>query len=66
MFGMRTAEGIDLQDFRRRFGVDLAARNRRFVDDCLASGLLEHAKDRLMPNLSGLAVADALAARLEL
>lgn len=66
MFGMRTTEGIDLRDFRRRFGVDLAARNRRFVDDCLESGLLERAEDRLKPSAAGLAVADALAARLEL
>ena len=66
MFGMRTTEGIDLREFRRRFGVDIAARNRRFVDDCLESGLLERAEDRLMPSAAGLAVADALAARLEL
>ena len=65
MFGMRSADGIDLRDFRRRFDVDLAARNRRFVDDCLASGLLELAEGRLMPSAAGLAVADALAARLE-
>lgn len=66
MFGMRTVVGIDLRDFHRRFGVDIAARNRRFVDDCLESGLLERAGDRLMPSATGLAVADALAARLEL
>ena len=66
MFGMRTTEGIDLRAFRRRFGVDIAARNRRFVDECLESGLLERVEDRLMPSAAGLAVADALAARLEL
>lgn len=66
MFGMRTTEGIDLRDFRRRFGIDLAARNRRFVDECLESGLLVLGEDRLAPTTSGLAVADALAARLDL
>ena len=66
MFGLRTADGIDLRDFRRRFGVDLAARNRRFLDDCLESGHLTLTGDRLTPSVSGLAVADAIAARLEL
>lgn len=66
MFGLRTVDGIDLRDFRRRFGIDLVARNRRFIDDCLQSGLLALREDRLAPTPSGLAVADALAARLDL
>ncbi len=66
MFGLRTVDGIDLGDFRRRFGIDLAARDRRFVDDCVESGLLALGEDRLAPTASGLAVADALAARLDL
>ena len=66
MFGLRTVDGIDLGDFRRRFGIDLAARNRRFIDDCLESGLLALGEDRLAPTTSGLAVADALAARIHL
>ena len=66
MFGLRCVDGIDLQRFRRRFGIDLAARNRRLVDDCLESGLLELAEGRLTPSAAGLAVADALAARFDL
>ena len=66
MFGLRTAGGIDLRDFRRRFGIDLAARNRRFIDACVASGHLLLSGDRLAPSPAGLAVADALAARLDL
>ena len=66
MFGLRTVDGIDLRDYRQRFSIDLAACNRRFVDDCLESGLLSLSEDRLAPSASGLAVADALAARLHL
>ena len=66
MFGLRTADGIDLRDFRQRFDVDLAARNRPFIDECIESGLLAFGEDRLAPTTSGLAVADALAARLDL
>ena len=66
MFGLRTADGIDFRDFRRRFGIDLAARNRRFIADCLEAGHLQRVGDRLVPSASGLAVADALAARLDL
>lgn len=66
MFGLRTVDGIDLRDFRRRFGIDLVAHNRRFIDDCLESGLLVLGEDRLAPTTSGLSVADALAARLDL
>ena len=66
MFGLRTVDGIDLRGFRRRFGIDLAARNRRFIEDCAESGLLALRDHRLAPTLSGLAVADALAARLDL
>ena len=66
MFGLRTIEGIDLEDFRRRFGVDLVERNRRVIDAGLGAGHLRIAGSRLMPSVAGLAVADALAARLEL
>ena len=66
MFGLRTVDGIDLRELRRRFGIDLVARNRRFIEDCLESGLLTLSEERLAPTLAGLAVADALAARLDL
>lgn len=33
MFGLRTAAGIDLRDFRWRLGIGLAAQNRRLIDD---------------------------------
>ncbi len=65
MFGLRCVDGIDLQDFRDRFGVDLVARNRRYVDECRDAGLLALREGRLAPTASGLAVADALAARLD-
>ena len=66
MFGLRTVDGIDLRDFRRRFGIDLAARNRRLLGECIESGLLVLGEDHLAPTTSGLAVADALVARLDL
>ena len=66
MFGLRTAAGIDLQEFRRRFGIDLATRNRRFIDECLESGHLAQSGERLVPSVAGLAVADAIAARIDI
>ena len=65
MFGLRSVEGIDLEGFRRRFAVDLIARNRPLVEACRSAGHLRIARGRLVPSASGLAVADALAARFE-
>lgn len=59
MLGLRTAEGIDLERFRRRHGVDLEMPERM-------EGLLNVEDGRLVPTLEGWAVADTLARSFEI
>lgn len=65
MLGLRTTAGVDLELFQRRFRVDLLARNRALVEACLQSGHLRLEEHWLRPTVSGLAVADGLAARFD-
>ncbi len=71
MLGLRTTAGIDLAGFAARFGLDLLAENDTLVARLAAQGQLvvSHGpggERRLLPTLSGLAVADGLAALFEL
>lgn len=65
MLGLRTREGIDLEGFRERFGVDLVAANEALVERLAADGLVTLEGGRLAPTLGGFAVADGLAAGFE-
>ena len=65
MLGLRTAEGVDLERFRERFGVDLVARNAALVERLAAEGLVTVEAGRLRPTLRGFAVADGLPAGFE-
>ena len=64
MLGLRTADGIDLDRFRERYGVDLRDRNGPLIERLVREGLLQ-GEDALTPTLAGLAVADSLIARFE-
>ncbi len=66
MLGFRTCEGVDLERLRRRHGLDLRARNGERIERLAAEGLLIDAGSSLRPTLSGLAVADSLAAAFEI
>ena len=66
MLGLRTRAGIDLVRLRRRTGVDLAARNAALLDELEGKSLLRRIDDRLEPTVAGLAVADRMAAELEI
>ncbi len=66
MLGLRTTDGVDLEELRSRDGVDLVADNRDVIERWCASGHLRFADGRLRPTLRGLAVADALAASFKL
>lgn len=59
MLGLRTAEGIDLEQFRQRYGVDLVMSRP-------LEGLLISENGRLVPTLEGWAVADTLARSFEI
>jgi oxygen-independent coproporphyrinogen-3 oxidase len=60
MLGLRTADGLDLERLRNRYGVDLVGANRdvvnRFVDsdDLIVTGSF------LRPTAKGMAIADTL------
>lgn len=62
MLGLRTPEGVDLESFEERFGVDLLAADRPRVERWIAEGYLRWESGRVVPTVVGLAVADALAA----
>jgi oxygen-independent coproporphyrinogen-3 oxidase len=71
LLGLRTTAGIDLDGFSARYGVDLLAANEALVARLADEGRLvvragPDGGRRLVPTLSGLAVADGLAAAFEL
>lgn len=65
MLGLRTADGIDLERFRERYGVGLIQRNGPLVERLAGEKLLEVRDGRLAPTLSGLAVTDSIARAFE-
>jgi len=65
MLGLRTADGIDLERFRERYGVGLIQRNGPLVERLTGEKLLEVRDGRLAPTLSGLAVTDSIARAFE-
>jgi putative oxygen-independent coproporphyrinogen III oxidase len=71
LLGLRTTAGIDLDRLKARFGVDLLALNVALVARLVAEGRIvvraePQGGQRLVPTLSGLAVADGLAAAFDL
>jgi oxygen-independent coproporphyrinogen-3 oxidase len=71
LLGLRTTAGIDVDRLKARYGVDLLAANQalvgRLVDEgrILVRGDAENGR-WLVPTLSGLAIADGLAAAFDL
>ncbi len=68
MLGLRKREGADLGEIRNRWGIDLYAdpRNRARIAGWQAEGLLQPGGEKLVPTLRGFAVADRLAAEIEI
>ena len=71
LLGLRTTAGIDLDALRARYGVDLLAANEALVARLVDEGRVvvradPEAGHRLVPTLSGLAIADGLAATFDL
>ena len=71
MLGLRTTAGIDLDAFTARFGLDLLRTNEALVERLVAEGHLvvregtERGR-RLVPTVSGLAVADGMASAFDI
>jgi putative oxygen-independent coproporphyrinogen III oxidase len=71
LLGLRTTDGVDLDGMRARYGVDLLAGNEALVARLVDEGRILVRADPelgqwLVPTLSGLAVADGLAAAFDL
>ncbi|HSG38636.1 MAG TPA: hypothetical protein VLE27_03265, partial [Thermoanaerobaculia bacterium] len=66
MLGLRTVDGIDLDVYRERYGVDLLKGNEPLVERLVSQGLLERIGTALVPTLLGLAVTDSLARSFEI
>src|SRR5687767_13779082 len=71
LLGLRTTAGIPLDRFKARYGVDLLAANDTLVARLVENGrIVVHSDPEtghwLVPTLSGLAVADGLAAAFDL
>jgi putative oxygen-independent coproporphyrinogen III oxidase len=65
MLGLRTCEGIGLEEFRGRYGVDLRKYNEPLIERLAGEGLLRLEDGALVPTLAGLAVTDSLARAFE-
>ena len=65
MLGLRTSDGVDLEQVASRWGVDLAAANAERLARLCAGGYVELNGTVVVPTLKGMAVADALARELE-
>jgi oxygen-independent coproporphyrinogen III oxidase len=59
--GFRTRRGIDLEDFRQRYGRDLLMQKRGILTRLSGEGLVEIIDGFLRPTRAGMAVADSLA-----
>jgi len=66
MLGLRTTDGLDLGALRERFGFNLAQANAGLIERLCASGHLVVGGGFLRPTLSGMAVADGMAASFRL
>jgi oxygen-independent coproporphyrinogen-3 oxidase len=64
MLALRTTDGLDVREYRERFGRDFFSTRKAQLDAAVRDGLLAVSSSRVRPTLQGLAVADRLAADL--
>ena len=60
MLGLRTADGVDMEKLRRRFGNEIAAFNEPAVERLVDSGHLRCNGRRIQPTPRGMAIAEGL------
>jgi oxygen-independent coproporphyrinogen-3 oxidase len=60
MLGLRTAEGIDIEELDKRFGDEIAVVDRRAVDRLVDEGRLQCNGPRIQPTPTGMAIAEGL------
>ncbi|HNY48973.1 MAG TPA: radical SAM family heme chaperone HemW [Smithella sp.] len=59
--GMRTKDGINIKNYKKRFGVDLLSVKGPIIHALIKEKLVEFSNDFLRPTLKGMAIADSLA-----
>ncbi len=64
MLNLRTMYGIDLLDFKKRFGVDIYAQNKKDIDEFISNGLLKIDNNRLIATYEGMMVLDQIILKL--
>lgn len=64
MLGLRTAAGVDLQDFKKRFGVDFMQVHGDAAAELQSQGLLRLEDGRCAPTLRGMLYINTIAAAL--
>ena len=64
--GARTRDGLDLHRLENRYGLVLLPSNGKLIERWIDEGLLEQWNQCLRPTIRGMAVAEGLAASLEL
>ena len=58
--GFRTADGIDLIDFKDRFGLDFPATYHEIIENFQAEGLLNVSKTRCALTTGGMVLLDSI------
>ncbi len=64
MLGLRRSEGLDLDQFAKRFGIDLMAWSDPALDSALSDGFLQRDGGRLSASKDGVIIVDYLVCRL--
>ncbi len=59
--GLRTKAGINLKNYKSKYGVDLLADKKTIIDALIKNKLVELRNGFLRPTRSGMAIADSLA-----
>ena len=59
--GLRTKEGIHLNQYKERFGLVLLDDKKKTIDELIKNKFVELKNGYLCPTLAGMAVADSLA-----
>lgn len=59
--GMRTADGVNLESFKKLYGLDLLTGKKSIIKALIDNKLVTLKNNHLRPTLAGMAVADSLA-----
>jgi oxygen-independent coproporphyrinogen-3 oxidase len=66
MTGLRTYDGVDLEQIERQWGIELREPNRELLERLTQGGWIRVNGTRVLPTVTGLAVADSLATEFTL